>query len=49
MAHLPSLAFATSPAETERSATYDLVLNHVVEVDSPTSMFRIESRTAVHV
>jgi hypothetical protein len=49
MAYLPSLAFATSPAETERGAAYEFVLNHVVEVDSPTSMFRIEDRTAARV
>ena len=48
MAHLPSLAFATSPAETERGAVYEFVLNHVVEVESPTSMFRIENRTTAH-
>ena len=40
MDHLPSLAFATSPAETERGAAYEFVLNHVVDVDSPTSLFR---------
>jgi len=49
MAYLPSLAFATSPAETERGAVYEFVLNHVVEVDSPTSMFRIQNRAAAHV
>ncbi|MFY1687049.1 acyclic terpene utilization AtuA family protein [Plantactinospora sp. WMMB782] len=41
MDHLPSLAFPFSPAETERGAAYEFVLNHVVEVDSPTSLFRI--------
>jgi hypothetical protein len=41
MDYLPSLAFATSPAETERGAKYEFVLNHVVDVDSPTSLFRI--------
>ena len=40
MPYLPSFAFATSPAELERGAAYEFVLNHVVEVDSPTSMFR---------
>ncbi|HEY3609096.1 MAG TPA: acyclic terpene utilization AtuA family protein [Pseudonocardiaceae bacterium] len=40
MPYLPSFAFATSPAEMERGAAYEFVLNHVVEVDSPTSMFR---------
>ncbi|MFC7529858.1 acyclic terpene utilization AtuA family protein [Actinoplanes sp. GCM10030250] len=40
MDHLPSLAFATSPAETERGAAYEFVLNHVVDVDSPGSLFR---------
>ncbi len=42
MAYLPSLAFATSPAETERGAVYEFVLNHVVDVDDPTAMFRTE-------
>ena len=42
MNYLPSLAFATSPAETERGAAYEFVLNHVVDVDSPTSLFRTE-------
>ncbi|MDQ7908102.1 acyclic terpene utilization AtuA family protein [Phytohabitans sp. ZYX-F-186] len=41
MDHLPSLAFATSPAETERGAAYEFVLNHAVDVDSPTALFRI--------
>ncbi|WP_250036340.1 acyclic terpene utilization AtuA family protein [Paractinoplanes maris] len=41
MNYLPSLAFATSPAETERGAVYEFVLNHVIDVDSPTSLFRI--------
>ena len=41
MDYLPSFAFATSPAETERGAAYEFVLNHVVDVDSPTSLFRI--------
>jgi hypothetical protein len=40
MAYLPSFAFATSPAELERGAAYEFVLNHVVKVDSPTRMFR---------
>ncbi|MFD8968908.1 acyclic terpene utilization AtuA family protein [Streptomyces sp. NPDC059568] len=40
MQYLPSFAFATSPAETERGPAYEFVLNHVVEVDSATSMFR---------
>jgi hypothetical protein len=49
MAYLPSLAFATSPAELERGAAYEFVLNHVIEVDSPTSLFRIEDRSAARV
>ncbi|MGA5506996.1 acyclic terpene utilization AtuA family protein [Streptomyces umbrinus] len=40
MEYLPSFAFATSPAETERGAAYEFVLNHVVDVDSATAMFR---------
>jgi hypothetical protein len=42
MDHLPSLAFATSPAETERGPAYEFVLNHVVDVDEPSAMFRVE-------
>ncbi|WP_440073490.1 acyclic terpene utilization AtuA family protein [Streptosporangium sp. OZ121] len=42
MDYLPSLAFATSPAESERGPAYQFVLNHVVDVDEPTDMFRIE-------
>jgi hypothetical protein len=42
MDYLPSLAFATSPAETERGPAYEFVLNHVVDVDEPAEMFRIE-------
>ncbi|GAA0253692.1 acyclic terpene utilization AtuA family protein [Cryptosporangium japonicum] len=41
MHYLPSLAFAGSPAETERGAAYEFVLNHVVDSD-PTELFRIE-------
>ncbi|SFO67119.1 MULTISPECIES: acyclic terpene utilization AtuA family protein [Actinomadura] len=40
MSYLPSFAFATSPAEMERGATYEFVLNHVVDVDDSTSLFR---------
>ncbi len=42
MTHLPSFAFATSPAHIDRGAAYEFVLNHVVDVDSPTDMFRLE-------
>lgn len=46
MAYLPSFAFATSPAEVERGAAYEFVLNHVVDVDSATSMFRTKIKEA---
>ncbi|MEV4319517.1 acyclic terpene utilization AtuA family protein [Actinocrispum sp. NPDC049592] len=42
MNYLPSLAFATSPAEVERGPAYEFVLNHVVDCASPTSLFRTE-------
>lgn len=42
MDHLPSFAFATSPAEVERGAVYEFVLNHVVDSITPTAMFRTE-------
>ncbi|GGP79336.1 acyclic terpene utilization AtuA family protein [Saccharothrix coeruleofusca] len=44
MPYLPSLAFATSPAETERGPVYEFVLNHVVDSQTPTSMFRTTIR-----
>ncbi|WP_436698761.1 acyclic terpene utilization AtuA family protein [Nocardioides sp. BYT-33-1] len=42
MDYLPSLAFASSPAEVERGAAYEFVLNHVVDSVTPTAMFRLE-------
>ncbi len=42
MHYLPSLAFASSPAEVERGAAYEFVLNHVVDSTTPTAMFRTE-------
>lgn len=42
MPYLPSFAFPTSPAEVERGPAYEFVLNHVVDVDDSTSMFRTE-------
>ncbi|KAA2265390.1 DUF1446 domain-containing protein [Solihabitans fulvus] len=42
MTYLPSFAFATSPAHVDRGAAYEFVLNHVVDVDSPTELFRLE-------
>lgn len=46
MKYLPSFAFATSPAHIDRGAAYEFVLNHVVDVDSPTEMFRMEITNA---
>jgi Acyclic terpene utilisation family protein AtuA len=42
MKYLPSFAFATSPAHIDRGPAYEFVLNHVVDVDSPTEMFRLD-------
>ncbi|MFI5960487.1 acyclic terpene utilization AtuA family protein [Cryptosporangium sp. NPDC051539] len=42
MHYLPSFAFASSPAEVERGAAYEFVLNHVVDSGDPTALFRIE-------
>jgi hypothetical protein len=44
MTYLPSFAFAASPAHTDRGAAYEFVLNHVVDVASPTELFRIDPR-----
>lgn len=48
MNYLPSLAFATSPAEVERGPAYEFVLHHVVDSVTPTDMFRIEIEETVH-
>jgi hypothetical protein len=42
MTYLPSFAFATSPAHMDRGAAYEFVLNHVVDVDDPAELFRLE-------
>jgi hypothetical protein len=42
MTYLPSFAFATSPAHIDRGAAYEFVLNHVVDVDDPSELFRLE-------
>ena len=42
MDYLPSLAFPYSPAEVERGAAYEFVLNHVVDSVTPPALFRTE-------
>ncbi|WP_137845018.1 acyclic terpene utilization AtuA family protein [Microbacterium sp. 2FI] len=42
MTHLPSFAFATSPAEIERGASYEFVLQHTIDVDDESELFRTE-------
>jgi hypothetical protein len=42
MTHLPSYAFATSPAEIERGASYEFVLQHTIDVDDEAELFRTE-------
>ncbi|MGI5127786.1 acyclic terpene utilization AtuA family protein [Pseudonocardia sp. CA-107938] len=48
MDYLPSLAFASSPAEVERGAAYEFVLNHVVDCADPASLFRTELGAKTH-
>ncbi|MDT5026050.1 MAG: hypothetical protein QOE61_2476 [Micromonosporaceae bacterium] len=48
MDHLPSFAFATSPAEIERGASYEFVLNHIVNVSRPDELFRSTISEVVH-
>jgi hypothetical protein len=43
MTHLPSFAFMTSPAEIERGATYEFVLNHSVVVDRADELVRTKT------
>lgn len=48
MAYLPSLAFPSSPAEVERGAAYEFVLNHVIDSTTPTAHFRTEIQEPAH-
>ncbi len=48
MNYLPSLAFPFSPAEVERGAAYEFVLNHVVDCTGPTDLFRTELGEKTH-
>jgi hypothetical protein len=48
MDHLPTFAFATSPAEIERGATYEFVLNHTIKVSRPDELFRTTLSDVVH-
>ena len=48
MHYLPSFALATSPAHIDRGAAYEFVLNHVVDVDTPTELFRTELTEPAH-
>jgi hypothetical protein len=48
MDYLPSLAFPFSPAEVERGAAYEFVLNHVVDCAGPADLFRTELGEKTH-
>jgi hypothetical protein len=48
MDHLPSFAFATSPAEIERGAVYEFVPHHAVDVDTPHELFRTKHSEVTH-
>jgi hypothetical protein len=39
MDHMPSFALAFSPAEVERGAAYEFVLNHAIDVDDESALF----------
>jgi hypothetical protein len=48
MKHLPSFAFATSPAEIERGPSYEFVVNHVLELEPGTGLFRLKLSEVAH-
>ncbi|PQP23518.1 acyclic terpene utilization AtuA family protein [Rhodococcus opacus] len=48
MSHLPSYAFLTSPAELERGPVYEFLLQHAVDVEDPTELFRTEIEVINH-
>lgn len=39
---LPTFAFPYSPAESERGAVYQFMLNHVLELDAPMDAFKLQ-------
>ena len=39
---LPTFAFPYSPAESERGAVYEFALNHLLELDEPMGVFRLQ-------
>ena len=43
-ADLPSFAFMSSPAEIERGAIYEFVLQHSVAVDNPSELIRTSTK-----
>jgi len=49
MGHLPSFAFVTSPAEIERGAVYEFVLNHAVATATPQELFRTKHSEVTYV
>lgn len=48
MTHLPSYAFPMSPAEIERGASYEFVLQHAVDVEDERELFRTEIEEITH-
>jgi len=48
MDHLPSFAFATSPAEIERGPSYEFVLNHVLDLEQAAGPFRLDLSEVAH-
>jgi hypothetical protein len=48
MDHLPSFAFATSPAEIERGPSYEFVLNHVLDLEPGADLFRTDLSEVAH-
>lgn len=46
--YMPSYALAASPPETERGASYEFVLNHIVEVADATELFRTQLSEVRH-
>jgi hypothetical protein len=48
MTHLPSFAFAMSPAEVPRGAVFEFALNHAVDIDDPEALFRTQFNEVNH-
>lgn len=45
---MPTFAFPFSPAEMQRGELYEFCLNHIMELDDPMAIFRLDVHEVGH-